>query len=86
MISFLLFPISYYEKAIKETGSSDPLKYWIEYVQFLKQTYLKEAFRKVVFEILERCVRTFVNDLRYTNDPRYIKLWIAYVFQFIICI
>ena len=59
--------------------SEDPLDISHQYVRFIIANYPSgaNASNKLV-PVLEETTRRFLNDERYTNDPRYFRLWAHY--------
>lgn len=54
----------------------DPLLYYEQNIAHLKQSnYLQDAFK-----LLEVAVLRYKNDVRYKNAPRYLRLWLIYIF------
>jgi checkpoint serine/threonine-protein kinase len=68
------------DEIIAKSGTADPLEPWIRYVRWAKQEYITMTpSESPLIHVLERATQAFSHDDRYANDPRYVKLWIAYV-------
>lgn len=59
--------------------AEDPLDVHHQYVRFVLSNYPAgaSATSKLV-PLLEASTRRFLSDGRYTNDPRYLRLWVQY--------
>lgn len=74
--------------------SDDPLEAWCAYVKWCIDNYPSgKSSESGVVPLLERATRTFKGNEQYTNDSRYLRLWILYaqhtdvprdVFQFLL--
>eukprot|EP00644_Phytophthora_capsici_P004417 jgi/Phyca11/533835/estExt2_fgenesh1_pg.C_PHYCAscaffold_170173 len=64
------------EDAITAYKGDDPLAAWIEYVRWLEVKMPEDTRKK--FTALEKCTRMLKDNPRYTNDIRYVRLWIQY--------
>ncbi|PJF16556.1 Kinase domain containing protein [Paramicrosporidium saccamoebae] len=65
-----------FEEQLLRLGElDDPLSVFDGYYSHLQHT---NADAVTLTRILERATQTFVTDRRYRNDPRYLKLWLAY--------
>jgi hypothetical protein len=54
----------------------DPLLYYEQNIAHLQQNnYLQDAFKQ-----LENAVLQYKDDVRYKNSPRYLRLWLTYIF------
>lgn len=54
----------------------DPLLYYEQNIAHLRQNNcLQDAFK-----LLETAVFRYENDIRYKNAPRYLRLWLMYIF------
>ena len=60
--------------------SDDPLKVWEDYVDWIKEAYPSggSSADSGLVSILERATRAFVDEERYRQDERYLRLWIQY--------
>ena len=62
-----------------EEDDEDPLRIWVQYVDWLRDhCVLGSAFRLEALPVLENVLQKLQDDLRYKNDPRYVKLWLNY--------
>lgn len=46
------------------------------YIEWVQKEWPSDTQRS--FELCERCTRALKDDARYRDDPRYLKVWIAY--------
>lgn len=68
-----------FEAALERLAElDDPLCVYDQYYSYLSAT---EADALTVTRLLERATQTFVEDRRYRNDPRYLRLWLAYALR-----
>jgi hypothetical protein len=58
--------------------STDPLAPWLEYISWTQQNYLSATRKSYLIPLLEKCTRTFKSTEQYTNDPRYVDVWLQY--------
>ncbi|KAM0754458.1 hypothetical protein T439DRAFT_376938 [Meredithblackwellia eburnea MCA 4105] len=59
--------------------ADDPLDIHIQYARFVLANYpAGNSAKSKLVPILEASTRKFVKDERYTNDPRYVRLWSLY--------
>ncbi|KAL6946893.1 hypothetical protein ACO0QE_001746 [Hanseniaspora vineae] len=72
-----------FEKQILEEieDADDPLELFLNYINWIKVKYPQgiTTKRSGMLHLLERCLQFFKTDALYTNDPRYVKLWIWYI-------
>eukprot|EP00127_Corallochytrium_limacisporum_P000047 Clim_evm26s2 gene=Clim_evmTU26s2 len=54
----------------------DPLPIWISYLQWIEETNLSDTNK--LLNALEQCCRQFQDDPRFTNDMRYLRIWLGY--------
>jgi len=66
---------------IREYSGNDPLHPWYSYVKWAVQEFPTAAGgeRSEAFVALEECARKFQADSRYTDDHRFVKIWVQYV-------
>ncbi|KAG4305737.1 hypothetical protein PORY_000647 [Pneumocystis oryctolagi] len=58
----------------------DPLDVWVKYIKWTNETYPHgQSAESGLVPLLERCIRRFVSDSHYKDDPRYLKVWIQYM-------
>jgi len=55
----------------------DPLALHQEYIESLK-SIPSASNPQLLLEALERTTQAFIEDRRYTNDPRYLRAWLDY--------
>lgn len=61
------------------TMSEDPLDIHHQYARFVLNSYpAGPSSSSQLLPLLESSTRKFLNDERYTNDPRYLRLWNLY--------
>ena len=58
-----------------EASSGDPLAPWVEYIRWQQDAAVTG---NGLLPLIERCAFTFKDDERYTDDARYLNVWIAY--------
>ena len=59
--------------------ADDPLDPFCRYVRWLQETHPQgQSSQSNLVNTLERATRAFKDDSRYKNDPRYLRLWLAY--------
>ncbi|PWY97970.1 hypothetical protein BCV70DRAFT_202461 [Testicularia cyperi] len=59
--------------------SDDPLEAWTRYVKWCIDNYPSgQTHESGLIPLLERATRQFKDSEQYTNDPRYLRLWILY--------
>lgn len=68
-----------FERIINEYDGDDPLEPWYDYIQWVEQSYPRSGKETALDQLLAKCLSTFENDERYTQDSRLIKLYIKYV-------
>lgn len=56
----------------------DPLALHQQYVESLKACPPCDIQAKYLLEALERTTQAFIEDCRYNNDPRYLRVWLDY--------
>ncbi|KAG0149321.1 hypothetical protein CROQUDRAFT_653896 [Cronartium quercuum f. sp. fusiforme G11] len=61
----------------------DPLDVYLLYVRWALDTFSSDeaASKEKLLPILEKSTRKFVNNIKYRNDHRYLKLWALYARQ-----
>jgi checkpoint serine/threonine-protein kinase len=65
---------AHFEKALeKAEEDDDPLAIYDQYIKWIQENFT--GSNKELMKVLERGVRTFRRDGRYSNDPRYIRMW-----------
>ncbi|CAN0299386.1 unnamed protein product, partial [Laminaria digitata] len=57
-------------------SDGDQLAVWWQYIQAVQDSLPNDQQEQ--FELLERCSRRFLNDKRYRQDLRYLRVWTAY--------
>lgn len=68
-----------FELAISNYGGDDPLELWFEYIGWVEQSYPKSGKASALDDLLKKSLSKFEKDSRYTQDPRFIRLFIKYV-------
>lgn len=64
------------------TGEEDdPLEPFVTYVSWVQNAYPSGGKSGPLMKTVEQCVRRFKNDVRYRNDPRFLKLWLLVAHQ-----
>ncbi|KAI0196864.1 Mad3/BUB1 homology region 1-domain-containing protein [Astrocystis sublimbata] len=64
--------------------SDDPLDVFDRYVRWTLDAYpsAQATPQSQLVTLLERATKTFVGSAQYSNDPRYLKLWLHYIHLF----
>lgn len=70
--------LKYEEQLDRLEELDDPLSIFDQYYSHLLAS---QADAVTVTRVLERATQTFVDDRRYRNDPRYLRLWLAYALR-----
>lgn len=60
-------------------SNEDELLPWLAYIKYLQDTYPSDT--QEAFLLMERCTRNFVDDDRYKNDTRFLRVCIRYADQ-----
>ena len=68
-----------FELALRTYEGPDPLEPWYNYVVWVEQTFTKAGKDGNLNELLEKCIRQFKDDEKYTQDPRFFEVWMKYV-------
>ena len=61
-----------------EAGGGDPLDVWIKYIRWWQDRCVAGGPVQQLLPVLERCAFAFKEDPRYTDDARYLRVWISY--------
>ncbi|BFZ17353.1 hypothetical protein BsWGS_20394 [Bradybaena similaris] len=67
-----------FELELRSYSGDDPFSVWERYIKWTEQHYPKGGHDGQLLKLLERCLREFQADERYTNDPRFIHMWIKF--------
>ena len=72
-----------YEANIQQYQGSDPLSAWTSYIAWVQQTYKSKPteLHSQLLPILNACINEFSLNKTYTNNRKYLKLWILYADQ-----
>ncbi|GMH70678.1 hypothetical protein TrRE_jg13480, partial [Triparma retinervis] len=66
-----------YEEAVKTChNTSDPLNTYLTYINFIEQNNASDT--RATFLLYERATRAFLDEERYLNDVRYVRVAITY--------
>ena len=61
------------------SADGDPLKLWLDYLGWHRDMCVSGGGpAQQMLPLLERCVFAFKDDSRYTDDVRYLRVWISY--------
>lgn len=66
-----------WEESIDLYDGDDVLSRWLEYINWIEDTYPELGEQSEMIPVLERCTRTLLND-QYRDDPRFLGLWLKY--------
>jgi checkpoint serine/threonine-protein kinase len=69
---------SFLKHLVQSDELDDPLSLHVNYIQSLKTHQSHPTLQNFLLEALERTTQTFVEDPRYRNDPRYLRVWLDY--------
>ncbi|XP_067883628.1 mitotic checkpoint serine/threonine-protein kinase BUB1 [Heterodontus francisci] len=67
-----------FEAKIQSYAGEDPLDLWDRFMQWAEAS-LPPTEREVLVSVLERLVKSFMDDEKYSNDPRYINYWLKLI-------
>ena len=67
-----------FEQAILDYAGTDPLLPWLQYVDWTIASYPSLSPCSSLLPLLEKATRTFLSSTQYTNDRRYVRLWLLY--------
>lgn len=65
-----------FESELRMYTGDDPLDVWDRYIRWTLQTYPQGGKESNLTVLLETAVQLFVDDERYSNDSRYVRIWI----------
>ncbi|KAG8380865.1 hypothetical protein BUALT_Bualt06G0060900 [Buddleja alternifolia] len=61
---------------IKSYNGVDPLLPWLRGIRKMKETLPPQLLKEKLPRFLQKCSQTFLNDRRYANDLRYLRIWL----------
>ncbi|XP_047973154.1 uncharacterized protein LOC125215687 isoform X2 [Salvia hispanica] len=61
---------------IKAYNGADPLLPWLRGIKKLKEVLPPQLLKEKLPRFLQKCAETFMNDRRYSNDMRYLRVWL----------
>ncbi|KAL3521246.1 hypothetical protein ACH5RR_019395 [Cinchona calisaya] len=61
---------------IKNYNGKDPLLPWLRGIRKMKESVPPELLGEKLPRFLQRCAQTFQTDRRYTNDLRFLRIWL----------
>ncbi|KAL1535487.1 hypothetical protein AAHA92_28260 [Salvia divinorum] len=61
---------------IKAYNGMDPLLPWLRGIKKLKETLPPQLLKEKLPRFLQKCAETFMTDRRYSNDMRYLRVWL----------
>jgi len=64
---------------IRSYSGSDPLRPWLRGVRKMERALPPATLREKLPRFLQKCAQEFQDDLRYRDDPRYLRVWIQLV-------
>ncbi|GFO47695.1 mitotic checkpoint serine/threonine-protein kinase bub1-like [Plakobranchus ocellatus] len=67
-----------FEMELRQYSGDDPLDVWDRYIKWTEQYYPKGGHEGQLMKLIEQCLKLFQNDSRYTNDPRFIQIWLKF--------
>jgi checkpoint serine/threonine-protein kinase len=57
----------------------DPMAVWDDYIKWAQQHATSDKLQGHIVPLLQRCTAAFQKDVRYKDDPRYLRVWIKYI-------
>ena len=76
-MSFFPF-FSKFEAALRTNQGNDLLEAWVQYIEWVEQTYPKGGKDGNLPTLLEKCIKEFKDDETYSQDTRYLGVWVKY--------
>ncbi|KAM3375880.1 putative inactive serine/threonine-protein kinase bub1 isoform X1 [Capsicum galapagoense] len=64
---------------IKSYNGKDPLLPWLRGIKKMKETLPPQLLKEKLPRFLQKCAQTFETDRRYTNDMRYLRVWLQLI-------
>nr|GMD52969.1 probable inactive serine/threonine-protein kinase bub1 [Ipomoea batatas] len=61
---------------IKSYAGRDPLLPWLRGIRKMKESLPPQALKEKLPRFLQKCAQTFETDRRYSNDLRYLRVWL----------
>ncbi|XP_059627946.1 uncharacterized protein LOC132270762 [Cornus florida] len=61
---------------IKNYTGKDPLLPWLRGIRKMRECLPPQILKEKLPRFLQKCARTFETDCRYTNDLRYLRVWL----------
>ncbi|XP_057784645.1 uncharacterized protein LOC131001991 [Salvia miltiorrhiza] len=61
---------------IKSYNGMDPLLPWLRGIKKMKETLPPQLLKEKLPRFLQKCAETFMTDRRYSNDLRYLRVWL----------
>ena len=65
-----------FEASVARADAEDPLGRWRAYIRWVEEEFPND--KRKAFLLYERCTRALKDDSRYTNDPKYLVVWLQY--------
>lgn len=67
-----------FEEELRTYSGEDPLDVWHRYILWLEQHFPRGGHEVNLQELLEKCISLFVTESKYTDDPRFVDVWLRY--------
>ncbi|XP_078068429.1 mitotic checkpoint serine/threonine-protein kinase BUB1 isoform X2 [Mustelus asterias] len=67
-----------FEAKVQSYVGNDPLDLWDRFIQWA-EPLLPPTEKGVLISVLERLVKNFMDDKKYSNDPRYVNYWLKLI-------
>ncbi|KAH6837371.1 hypothetical protein C2S53_010773 [Perilla frutescens var. hirtella] len=61
---------------IKSYNGMDPLLPWLRGIKKMKETLPPQLLKEKLPRFLQKCAEAFITDRRYSNDLRYLRVWL----------
>ncbi|XP_072407526.1 mitotic checkpoint serine/threonine-protein kinase BUB1 [Chiloscyllium punctatum] len=67
-----------FEAKIQSYAGNDPLDLWDRFMQWI-EPLLPPTEKDILVSVLEKLVKNFIGDKKYSNDPRYVNYWLKLI-------
>ncbi|XP_048452814.1 mitotic checkpoint serine/threonine-protein kinase BUB1 isoform X1 [Rhincodon typus] len=67
-----------FEAKVQSYAGDDPLDLWDRFIQWI-EPLLPPTEKDVLVSVLEKLVKNFMSDKKYSNDPRYVNYWLKLI-------
>ncbi|GFR58880.1 mitotic checkpoint serine/threonine-protein kinase BUB1-like [Elysia marginata] len=63
---------------LRTYSGDDPFDVWDRYIKWTEQYYPKGGHEGQLMKLIEQCLKLFQNDPKYSNDHRFIQVWLKF--------